>query len=56
MAALAIVAGAAVLAFEAFASSHTSRGELWFWSIIGALTVLFGLAEFLFPTDRNPNP
>jgi len=53
MAGLAVLAGVVVLSFEALLSSRTSKGELWFWSVIGALAILFGLAEFIFPEDSG---
>lgn len=50
---LAIVAGAVVLIFEAAAASRTSSGEMWFWSAIAALTILLGLAEFIWPGEKK---
>ena len=52
MAVLAIIAGVVVGVFEAANAGHSSRGEVWFWSIIAALTVLFGLAELIFPQEK----
>ncbi len=54
LAVLAILAGLAVLVFEAAARERGMGGiDVWFWSVVAALTILLGLAEFIWPGEKK---
>ena len=40
---VAVVAGAALVAFEVRLLLRGARGEVWFWLVVGLLMVAFGL-------------
>ena len=46
-AAIAVVAGLALVGLELARPGGTSAGERWFWLVVGVLLVALGLAELM---------